>query len=174
MSYVTKLGRLGVILSSVCGFHWVYDNVGYVAKVEGSSMYPALNPHEQPSDMVILRRINGDYESIQRGDIITVMPPYSTNDVFIKRLVGLPGDVIESLHFHTAFVRIPPGHCWVEGDNHSKSVDSNEFGPVPLGLVQSKAIGILWPAERRQYLKHGMSEETAKRVHKWVGTQEEG
>ena len=27
-------------------------------------------------------------------------------------------------------VKVPRGHCWVEGDNHSHSLDSNTFGPV--------------------------------------------
>ena len=27
-------------------------------------------------------------------------------------------------------MKIPKGHCWVEGDNHSHSHDSNSFGPV--------------------------------------------
>lgn len=27
-------------------------------------------------------------------------------------------------------VLVPTGHCWVEGDHHGRSVDSNYFGPV--------------------------------------------
>ena len=27
---------------------------------------------------------------------------------------------------------VPTGHCWVEGDHHGRSVDSNVFGPVRL------------------------------------------
>ena len=100
------------------------------------------------------------------------MPPYSTADIFIKRLIGLPGDVVESLHYKTPFVRIPAGHCWVEGDNHKRSIDSNEFGPVPLALVDSKAIGVLWPSEKRRFLTHAMSEEAKKRVTKWLGAEE--
>jgi len=27
-------------------------------------------------------------------------------------------------------VKIPEGHCWVEGDNPASSMDSRSFGPV--------------------------------------------
>ena len=49
---------------------------------------------------------------------------------------------------------IPSGHCWIEGDNHSDSVDSNDFGPLPLGLVRSKALAVVWPKERWRWLNH--------------------
>jgi inner membrane protease subunit 2 len=42
-------------------------------------------------------------------------------------------------------VRIPPGHCWVEGDEHFHSRDSNTFGAVPLGLLEARVDGIVWP-----------------------------
>jgi len=28
------------------------------------------------------------------------------------------------------YVTVPAGHCWVEGDHHGQSMDSNLFGPV--------------------------------------------
>lgn len=27
-------------------------------------------------------------------------------------------------------IRVPEGHCWVEGDNKASSLDSRTFGPV--------------------------------------------
>ena len=37
-------------------------------------------------------------------------------------------------------MHIPRGHCWVEGDNRDNTVDSNQFGPVPLALITAKAV----------------------------------
>ncbi len=34
---------------------------------------------------------------------------------------------------------VPQGHCWIEGDNHSASYDSNKFGCIPMGLILGKA-----------------------------------
>jgi hypothetical protein len=38
---------------------------------------------------------------------------------------------------------VPPGHCWVEGDNHAHSADSNSYGAVRLCLsgCSSKLFG---------------------------------
>ncbi|RKP34315.1 hypothetical protein BJ085DRAFT_23968, partial [Dimargaris cristalligena] len=37
------------------------------------------------------------------------------------------------------------GYCWVEGDESFHSVDSNRFGPVPLGLIQGRVEFVIWP-----------------------------
>ena len=39
-------------------------------------------------------------------------------------------------------VTVPKGHVWVEGDNWRQSFDSLDFGPVSLGLVDGKAVGV--------------------------------
>ena len=167
-----RLGRIAALVSTVCGVQWIYDNVGYVAKVEGSSMQPVLNPDGDSGltgpDLLVLCRINGGWDNLRRGDIITALCPYNSSEVYIKRIVGLPGDVIKTLHYRKSDVRVPEGHCWIEGDNHRKSIDSNEFGPVPLGLIQSKAVGIVWPSERRRYLAHVMSDDYARRISKFI------
>jgi len=40
---------------------------------------------------------------------------------------------------------IPPGHGWIEGDNSSISVDSNIYGPIPLGSTQGRVVAVVWP-----------------------------
>lgn len=70
-------------------------------------------------------------------------------------------------------IKVPPGHVWVEGDAavdiipgslervansssaassvaglRTKSRDSREFGPVPMGLITSRIEMILWPPAR--------------------------
>lgn len=47
----------------------------------------------------------------------------------IKRITGMPGDWI-SLPYSYDAVKVPEGHCWVEGDNPTNSLDSRSFGPV--------------------------------------------
>ncbi|KAI9594961.1 peptidase S24/S26A/S26B/S26C [Syncephalis fuscata] len=46
------------------------------------------------------------------------------------------------------WITIPRGHCWVEGDDPFHSRDSNAFGPVPVGLIQSRVACIVWPLQR--------------------------
>lgn len=40
---------------------------------------------------------------------------------------------------------VPRGHVWVEGDNLDNSSDSRSYGPIPQGLIKSKAVLRLWP-----------------------------
>lgn len=40
---------------------------------------------------------------------------------------------------------IPRGHIWIEGDNFENSSDSRFYGPIPQGLVRSRAILRIWP-----------------------------
>lgn len=41
----------------------------------------------------------------------------------------------------------------VEGDHIHNSLDSNSFGPIPLGLLTAKATYIVWPPSRWRHLK---------------------
>lgn len=78
-----------------------------------------LNPHSSPSD---------------------------PNALLVKRIIGLPGSVVRTHPPHEArSVRIPAGHCWVEGDERYHSRDSNSYGPVPLGLLDSRVDFVFWP-----------------------------
>lgn len=42
-------------------------------------------------------------------------------------------------------VFVPRGHVWLEGDNFENSADSRIYGPVPMGLIQSRILLRVWP-----------------------------
>ncbi|KAF2879234.1 hypothetical protein ILUMI_26936 [Ignelater luminosus] len=129
------------------------DIVGYVARVDGISMQPALNPDKTSDDYVFLNRWAVRSQDIQRGEIISLISPKDPELKIIKRVVGLQGDLVVTLGYTRAVVKIPEGHCWVEGDHTGHSMDSNNFGPVSLGLVTAKASHIVWPPSRWQCIK---------------------
>ena len=59
--------------------------------------------------------------------------------------VGLPEMVV-----------VPPGHVWVEGEHPEGSrwsVDSNTYGPVPLGLLVGRVEAVVWPWARRGWIR---------------------
>ncbi|XP_069677569.1 mitochondrial inner membrane protease subunit 2 [Periplaneta americana] len=129
------------------------DTVGYVARVEGISMQPALNPDAPETDYVLLNRWSVRTCEISRGEVVSLVSPKDPRQKIIKRVVGVEGDLISTIGYKRAFIRVPEGHCWVEGDHRGHSMDSNSFGPVSVGLVTAKATYIVWPPHRWQTLK---------------------
>ncbi|XP_047999338.1 mitochondrial inner membrane protease subunit 2 [Leguminivora glycinivorella] len=129
------------------------DTVGYVARVEGISMQPALNPEAKNMDYVFLSRWAIRDFSVKRGDVVSLVSPKDPNQKIIKRVVALQGDVVSTLGYKTQYVKVPEGHCWVEGDHTGHTLDSNTFGPVSLGLLNAKAVAIVWPPDRWQQLE---------------------
>lgn len=116
-------------------------------------MQPALNPDSSITDYVFLSRWAVRDLCVERGDIVSLTSPKDPDQKIIKRVVGLQGDVVSTLGYKKPFVRVPDGHCWVEGDHTGNSLDSNSFGPVSLGLMTARATYIVWPPARWQYLQ---------------------
>ncbi|XP_064904791.1 mitochondrial inner membrane protease subunit 2 isoform X6 [Columba livia] len=84
------------------------DRVACVARVEGASMQPSLNPGgRQASDVVLLNHWSIRNYDVQRGDIVSLV----------------------TIGYKKKYVKVPHGHIWVEGDHHGHSFDSNAFGP---------------------------------------------
>lgn len=155
------------------------DTVGYVARVEGLSMQPALNPDSTKTDYVFLNRWTIRGYNFNHGDIISFVSPKHPDQTLIKRVIGLEGDELYTIGYRSPVIKVrinnftilnllsiytciilfffinqvPDGHCWVEGDHTGHSVDSNTFGPVSLGLITARATCIIWPPSRWQYLE---------------------
>ena len=55
--------------------------------------------------------------------------PSNHKERHIKRITALPGDWF-GIQKSYDVLRVPEGHCWVEGDNPSSSIDSITFGTV--------------------------------------------
>lgn len=107
----------------------------------------------------------------QHGDIIVFEYPRNPSQDYIKRVIGVPGDVIEmrdkqlfrnGKHIKEPYVRIvkpwsrvpgmdsfgpvtvPADHYFTLGDNRDESADSREWGFVPRRNIQGKAWLIYW------------------------------
>jgi len=116
----------------------------------------------------------------QRGDCIVFIYPENPKKDFIKRLVGLPGEVLE-IRSGTIFINgkpvldpvfskiyyynkgdlaeegkvtiIPQDSYFVLGDNSASSQDSRYWGFVPKQNILGKAILIYWPLKRIRIIK---------------------
>lgn len=47
--------------------------------------------------------------------------------------------------FRSRLIYVPKGHVWIEGDNSENSIDSRTYGPIPMGLIQSRAAFRIYP-----------------------------
>ncbi|WVQ78538.1 hypothetical protein IAT38_000624 [Cryptococcus sp. DSM 104549] len=124
-----------------------------LATVTGGSMQPTFNPNLATDplhqDVVLLERWSIAMKWFNRGDVVTLWSPQNPELLTTKRIVALEGDLVHPLPpASPSPVRIPPGHCWVEGDSKYQTRDSNTYGPIPLGLVTAKVSLILWPWAR--------------------------
>lgn len=48
----------------------------------------------------------------------------------------------ENLDEKPMYIKVPEGHCWVTGDNLSRSLDSRSYGVLPLGLIKGKIMAV--------------------------------
>lgn len=146
-----KLGAVALAAPTVTVTFW--DCVGSIAKVEGPSMQPVLNPNlnEGKEDTVYLNAWSAKPNQYQRGEIVAFISPNDPDEAFIKRIIGLEGDYVRTVK--NGSVEVPPGHCWVEGENQNLSFDSNTYGAISMGLIKGKASHIVWPPHRWQRLK---------------------
>ncbi|XP_011295139.1 mitochondrial inner membrane protease subunit 1 isoform X2 [Musca domestica] len=124
---------------------------------------PSMEPTLFSNNILLTERITTRFYKPNRGDIVIAVSPTNPDQYICKRVIGLPGDKIitekltenkedETLSktvdkytptFNDEYV--PKGFVWIEGDNSTNSSDSRYYGPIPLGLIRSRAICRIWP-----------------------------
>ncbi|KAK9061349.1 hypothetical protein SSX86_018530 [Deinandra increscens subsp. villosa] len=131
----------------------VSDRIASVVHVRGFSMSPTFNPPNNTSlglftddHVLVEKHCLTDYK-FSHGDVVVFCSPRDYREKQIKRITGMPGDWV-SVPLSYDAVKIPEGHCWVEGDNPTNSLDSRSFGPIPLGLIRGRVTHVIWPPQR--------------------------
>lgn len=138
--------------------------------VEGYSMEPTLHNGER----VMVEKISYRFRDPKRGEIVIIKNPLKPKDIYIKRVVGLPGDDIQvengSIYingivleedyiaervnsWYSGEFHVPEGHVFVLGDNRNHSDDSRRIGPIPFNDVLGRVMFIYWPFEQFEVLE---------------------
>jgi len=147
------------------------------------------------SKKTVVERILFPPHRLHRGDIIAFHPPGSEDQVFIKRVIGLPGDqiriqsgqvwvnnmalnenylnrdIVTKPRCRSPLFTIPPKHVFCLGDNRSISNDSRSWGPLPIENILGKPWRIYWSFQStpESYSASGFLQQIQRLFHYAAG-----
>lgn len=170
-----KKSKLNPVLAEI--FSWIKIFVGafvvaYIltqfvivnARIPSGSMISTINE----GDKVIGFRLSYMFEEPKRGEIVMFNSPVEEGKIYIKRIIGLPGDTIDIKNNqtyvngelleedyvrngwvnspgHTVY-KVPEGCYFMMGDNRDGSSDSRMWGFVEGKEIIAKAIFRYYPS----------------------------
>lgn len=147
---------------------------GFVAEpryIPSNSMIPTLNI----GDRLVVEKLSYHQHSPRFGDIVVFRPPdlllsqgYRSDQAFIKRVIGTPGQTIEvkqgkvyidgtpldepyvaaAPNYTMKPLTVAPGTIFVMGDNRNNSNDSHVWGLLPQGNIIGRAWERFFPLNR--------------------------
>jgi signal peptidase I len=138
-------------------------------RVHGQSMEPNLHTDQR----LVVEKISYRLHGPRQGDVVVFSMPQQSEELLIKRVIGLPGETVEIrggqvyingtpldepyLNQETRGrfgpVVVPPLHVFVLGDNRNFSNDSRAFDAVPIKNILGRAWFSYWPVENLGMLK---------------------
>ena len=155
----------------------IINSVSARIRVDGRSMEPSF----QDGDYVIVNKLAYSSGELDRGDVIVFPFPLNTEEDFIKRIIGLPGDhlkivrgdiflngqrITEDYLLTNASgdmeeIIVPQGTVFVMGDNRNDSSDSRVWGPLQISEIIGKAFYRYWPFNAIGAIDHPMIESSS-------------
>jgi len=150
--------------------YFLIDFVVARVRVENISMLPTLRPGE----FVLVNKMAYKMGDVQRGDIVVFH--YSATEDYIKRVIGIPGDMIEidseqvrinGQILDEPYISAPPNYLgtwevpvdslFVLGDNRNQSSDSHRWGFISEQSVVGEALVVYWPLSEAKLLSQPLT-----------------
>ena len=127
------------------------------------------------NDRILVNKFIYRFKDLEHGDVVVFKYPDDPKQTFVKRLIGVGGDIIEirdnvlyrnNEPIEEPYVKepmigdygpykVPEGHFFMMGDNRNSSKDSRSWENkyVPRENVIGKATYCIWPLSRIGALK---------------------
>jgi signal peptidase I len=137
---------------------WVVEPV----RVRESSMLPTLHD----GDALVIDRISYHFRDPDVGEVVTAHIDATDSDV-VKRVVAVGGDTIgiddgelilngeavdqsyakldQMAGYFWGPLTVPDGYVFLMGDNRLESIDSRNYGPVPVDDIDGRYVARFWP-----------------------------
>jgi len=142
-------------------------------RIPSASMSPTL----QLDDYFLIDRTWYRNAQVRRGDVVVFASPTDSKVDFVKRVVGLSGEMVQIKKgmilingrpltalpepapnylsstngglsdYYFESQTVPPNHVFVVGDNPKNSFDSRFFKSIDIAAVRGKALYIIWADE---------------------------
>ncbi|MFC1861935.1 signal peptidase I [Chloroflexota bacterium] len=131
---------------------------------------PSMRPNFQDGQLLLVNKLVYKFHKPERGDVIIFRPPNDLHDDYIKRIIGLPGEIVdiedgivyvhkandEVLTLNEPYItnqasfpyegsKIPEDAYFVLGDNRNNSLDSRAGWLVPRHKIIGKVWLSTWP-----------------------------
>ncbi len=129
--------------------------------VLGDSMLPNYENY----DYLLIEKVSYRFHQPQREDVIIFRPPVNPHVYYIKRVIGLPGEIVKIVSGQVTIVdksghalklsepylgrqftpgdyefSLNQGEFFVLGDNRGESYDSRRWGPVSQGAIVGRVL----------------------------------
>ncbi len=141
--------------------------------VDGSSMEPGF----YDGNYLIVDQITYRFRPPERGEVVIFYAPTDPSRRFIKRVVGLPGESLETVNGQVRVVgadgeeffleekylsgeaigrsfsiELKEEQYFVIGDNRDRSYDSRFWGALPVENIIGRAVLRLWPLTQAEII----------------------
>ena len=107
----------------------------------GASMLPLIR---EDGNIVVVDKLTPRFTGYKKGDVVVAAVP-TDGHLVLKRICGVSGESVAVDRIGKRHITVPQGQAWLLGDNRPASLDSRNYGPVPVALIQGRVAAVLWP-----------------------------
>jgi signal peptidase I len=130
-----------------------------------------MEPSLLAGDRFYVDRVRYLREGLNRGDVVVFSLPTGPRVDYVKRVIGLPGEKVQTIASQVLIngvplddpwgmykgpvalpewgpARVPEGAYFVLGDNRNNSRDSRFYGWVERSSIRGKALYIYWARDK--------------------------